>query len=657
MAKLTKLKGYYLPHNHRLYYPKWIVFFDTETISDNQNLVKNTRLKQIVNANVQKLRLGFYEIWVKRVRKNPKNGFVIGKVGDKYVVYDKIDEGIFYTAYDFLNNILYKTKSNENVWIFAYNCSFDFRVIYDRGLFNSLGLELKKWIVDSQRFYMKFRRQGEKGSIIFTDVMHFVGGRISLKKLAEKTGLGQKLKTLEKYNYQVDQVPEDELIEYVKVDVEIIREYMLHFLKYIFGLGSFKLTLAGVSFSIFRHSFMKKKIVKIDNPDYLEWVKRAYYGGRTEIFYTKKIEKAYYLDFNSLYPYVMKTFKYPVRLVYLFEASNPQDEIELVRIAKMYINNPKYLVIVEGEFCIPENLRYGILPYRDKKGKVYYLVGKVEGVYAQPEIELMLEKGGKILRVKKLAVYIGDKIFEDFIDYFYQEKKKAKENEDYVSYWNSKIIMNSLYGKFAQRITKYKRMSEFDGLPEGKHVILGTGTEIIVINGKAYIKDKEDFSKYAIPEIAVFVTSYARTVLAKALFKVNAYYCDTDSVVVSERELEKFKDIMGDELGQLKIEKVLINVKFIKPKWYIWESEDGEIHMKLKGLSKKHRLIEEDEQKAIFEHERGIGFRESLRFFAQPTKIPVFFFKQTKKFDKIYDKGKVLPNGYVLPFTLEEIKN
>ncbi len=655
--KSRKFKGYYLLENHRLYYPKWLVFVDTETISVKVKLQKRTKLPKYVEANLQKLRLGYFEIWVKRERKQSRNGFVIGRKGNNYVVYDLVYANWFTTREEFINYIIMNTNPNENVWIFAYNMAFDFRILYNRQLFAQFGLELKKWIVDSQRFYMKFKRKDGKGNIIFIDVMHYVGGRISLKKLAEKTGLRQKLNTLQKYNYNVENIPLDELKEYVKVDVEIIREYILHFIKYIFGLGSFKMTLAGVSLSIYRHTFMKKKIVRIKNDEYLKWVKKAYFGGRTEVFYLNPIDECYYLDFNSLYPYVMKSYRYPVKMLYFLEAENRQDEILLVKYALRYLNNPNYNIIMEGEFYVPEDLPYGVLPVRDKKGKVYYVVGRVYGIYAEPEIRLVLELGGKILRVRKLAIYKAEKIFEEFVNYFYQEKLRAKEQNDSVAYWNAKIIMNSLYGKFAQRITKFKRAEEYDFLPDGVFGLLEENKEVVVVCGKAYIKEENEvYTKLSAPEIAVFVTSYARYTLAKALFRTRAYYCDTDSIVIPKEELPKFQDQIGNELGQLKVERIMINAQFLKPKWYKW-IEDGKEKMKLKGLPKNAQLVQENEKEAVFEAERGIGYRESLRWFSLENEIPMFFFKVIKRFEKEYDKGKVMPDGWVRPLRFDEIED
>ena len=56
--------------------------------------------------------------------------------------------------------------------------------------------------------------------------------------------------------------------------------------------------------------------------EFLEsYVRAGYYGGRTEVF-TPYLESFFHFDINSLYPYVMKSFPYPVGNPEYFEDKN-----------------------------------------------------------------------------------------------------------------------------------------------------------------------------------------------------------------------------------------------------------------------------------------------------------------------------------------------
>ena len=655
--RIKKLfKGYYLPENKVLRFPNWIVFVDTETVFEQKKIRKKTKIPKFVDGERLSLFLGYCEIWRKAKRKRidrvKKDYFLVIKEGEYYIIYYNVLSFFFKTKEEFLSKLLKHIKKNENAWILAYNMSFDFRILYQEQIYNQY-LELEKWIVDSMRFYIKFKRRNGKGKLIFSDVMHYVGGRISLEKLAKKLGLESKLDILKRYGYDVSRIPEKELKEYVKRDVEIIRKYILLFIKFLWEnkLGSWKMTLAGISFTIFRHLFMKKRPCRVKNEKYLEWIRKAYFGGRTEVFDLRMHYNVYYLDFNSLYPFVMKKYKFPIRLKWFFEAENLRDMKRLIKVWKMY--RKRYLYIMEGLFYIPESLPYGILPVR-VKNKVIFPVGYIYGVYASPEVEFLISKGGKVVYIRKIAFYQSDFLFRDFVDYFYKMKVEAKKQKDLVTYWNSKIIMNSLYGKFGQRQTIFK-FAGYTRLHDGVHHIYLEDKEIVesvVIGKKVYIKDYEGFSKLSIPEIAIFVTSYARTELNKVLFRVKCIYCDTDSLVIPESELPKIKDLVNEnELGKLKIEHKCRVFKANNPKDY-WFIANGKKKEKLKGLGKNAKLIDNNTLYRLYEIKRSIGFRESLRYFAESGEIPVIFIKQQKRYKNQYEKGYV-ENNKIKPFIVD----
>ena len=45
--------------------------------------------------------------------------------------------------------------------------------------------------------------------------------------------------------------------------------------------------------------------------------------------------------------------------------------------------------------------------------------------------------------------------FKDYVTHWYQRKSSIKKKDDPINYTIAKIMMNSLYGKLAQNITKY----------------------------------------------------------------------------------------------------------------------------------------------------------------------------------------------------------
>jgi len=642
--KIKKMKGYYLPRNHRLTYPRILIFLDTETVQRKKIYKKRTMNPSDVVVSEHKLYLGYAELWVrKKLKRTPKSLHKKLADGDYYV----FKESIYFRTKSEFWEWLTKIKKKMTVWIFAYNMSFDYRILYDYEILEKLGFELKNFIVDSQKFYIKFKR--DKTSFVFIDAGQFVGMRISLEKLAEKMGFKRKLGTLKKYNYNVEKIPINELKKYCSRDVEIVREYILNLVKFIYGKASFKITLSGIAFSWFRHK-NKINLLRIKDEKYLEWVSRAYFGGRTEVFKKGRHSKLFYCDINSMYPYCMLK-PLPTKLFRIFEATNEKEAEELLYILIRYVKTKRYLVIAEVEVFTDPNFKIGLIPFKDEKaGKLLFVNGYHRLVLAEPELKMIM-KYGEILRVWKIAVYEAKVIFSNYVNYFYNLKREAKKKNDDVTYFFAKIMMNSLYGKFAQKIRKFNRYPDLDYVYENGVRITNIG-QLYFMNGLCYKPEKKEvFSKYSIPEIAIFITSYARALLFKYFMIVgydHLYYCDTDSIVTDETGLEKLKKSGAYdeyELGKLKIEKILKNVEFIKPKWYI--HDEGE---KLKGMKKGWKKIKENKEKLIAEGERFMGFREVCRFFASKN-IPMLVIKQRKEFKKIYDKGILIENN-IYPFVV-----
>ena len=84
--------------------------------------------------------------------------------------------------------------------------------------------------------------------------------------------------------------------------------------------------------------------------------------------------------------------------------------------------------------------------------------------------------------------------------------------------------------------------------------------------------------------VAASITAYGRVLMS--LFKNNSnfnlYYSDTDSAII-DRSLPE--QLVGNELGQLKLEYEIGNAVFIAPKVYGFVTTNGETVIKVKGLS------------------------------------------------------------------------
>jgi uncharacterized protein YbcV (DUF1398 family) len=83
------------------------------------------------------------------------------------------------------------------------------------------------------------------------------------------------------------------------------------------------------------------------------------------------------------------------------------------------------------------------------------------------------------------------------------------------------------------------------------------------------------------------VSSYARMELLSYKMKVGKFllYTDTDSIYSL---IELSKDLIGDSIGQMKLECIATKAVFIAPKVYGLILEDGTEIIKIKGSKKNH---------------------------------------------------------------------
>lgn len=167
-------------------------------------------------------------------------------------------------------------------------------------------------------------------------------------------------------------------------------------------------------------------------------------------------------------------------------------------------------------------------------------------------------------------VYETNYALKDFVEELYVMKAHYKEIGDKVMERAVKLILNSLYGKFAQDLT---------GNPE-----------FITKYEKAKLRCI-DLKKIYCP-LSNCIVSRARYNLMEQVNSnpLNFIYCDTDSMMVFDRT-KLDKSTIGEELGQWSYEFNGANIekcKILGKKNYMLEV-DGKIHLKCVGLNQDRK--------------------------------------------------------------------
>jgi len=231
-------------------------------------------------------------------------------------------------------------------------------------------------------------------------------------------------------------------------------------------------------------------------------------------------------------------------------------------------------------------MKYPLLPMRIN-GKLIFPTGYISGVYTNVELRKALSLGYEIREIGETLYY--KKTFYPFKEFVYDMYKKRNElkalnDPNEIIY---KLIMNSLYGKFAS-----KSLSET--IFFNKEHLSNEGIDAVRINPNVVMKDDNNGmiinkrvcdEAYVLPILSSYTTAYARLVLYDYLVKYEGLYCDTDSLVTEQTIPE------STALGKMKLEYPIIEGVIVKPKMYYLKIRDkkGEEKdiIKLKGVPKK----------------------------------------------------------------------
>lgn len=466
----------------------------------------------------------------------------------------------------------------KNKYIFCHFAEFDLNVIFGN---------IKKNLDNESIFNGSTFIMAQKEKVLFADSLNIY--KTSAQKIGEMMGL-HKLERPQKFGLgkKFDITTED--IDYCYRDCEIIYKALS---KIFLEVQSVRPTLASLSMIYFRRFYQDYHIAYNQHGNKFF---DSYYGGRVEAFYLGKTNSSKY-DINSMYPYIMSTAIFPnPKFLKKSDTNNVQG----------LLHDMKYF---EGQATLEvkhKKVNFGFLPVKHD-GKLLFPVGKLKGTWCFPEIRYALEQG--IIEITKVSnVYISYRMQSPF-KLFSTDLYRRRKLQTGIMNTVLKLLLNSLYGKFAQR-QKFKEIY-FDMIPfdlmenlRKKKIPFEIKTfnkvrndcylhifEPVEITGKTVIRNTKPFQSkiHTIPLFSSYITSLARVYLLQQMRKYEhavVTYVDTDCIC-----LEKEIDLPDSSvLGCFKKESEIITEIFGN-KNYV-EIRGTEINRKIKGVPKKAQALE-----------------------------------------------------------------
>jgi len=277
--------------------------------------------------------------------------------------------------------------------------------------------------------------------------------------------------------------------------------------------------------------------------------RKAYCGGRVEVFKHSPADTLNEMDVTSSYPWSMTQ-----RLPW-----------ELLGYGDPRLYDANQLSIVYAKVTVPEQY-IPPLPYVPPTGGLFFPWGEWSGWFTSAELVDAIENCGVSVKMHAAINYTSKTPFEQYVSKVF----KVKSESTGALREFTKLILNGSYGKFGQKPENTK-LQMFDSAEEGLlWARKNAHREPIAMNrsNTAWQIKTHRWPKQTHYAMASFITAYSRILLRKHLQYAHnnggLAYCDTDSIhCPSSIEWDT-----GDELGGLKYELRDYRACFYAPKLY-----------------------------------------------------------------------------------------
>lgn len=474
---------------------------------------------------------------------------------------------------EFWDAVVKHTHKREPLYLIAHNISYDVGVLHGFDELESRGYKVSSFYTSGMTSIIEL--VGDGGKIIILDNGNYFGG--SLDRWGSAIGFP-------KMDVNPLSATQDELIPYCKRDVEILVQLWRNLYQFVKGndLGNVGKTLPSQAFNAYRHRFMFHPIYIHDNERVSQIEREAYHGGRCSCFQVGDIQGDYFykLDVNSMYPYVMHEYQYPVKMIHKLGGMGLPELMDKIN---------RYAIVARCTLNTDEPV-YPV----DHHGHIVYPVGVFHTTLTTPELAYAIEHD-HLVTITTCMIYETAPIFAEYVAYFYELKQRYAQEPNSPYYTFAKLYLNSLYGKFGQLATHWERLDGENAITRGSDVIVRVSQKreinVYRFGSTVWTKEVQGESFNSFPAIAGHVTAYARMYLWRLITlcgRDHVFYTDTDSLITDETGYQRLSPYLdASTLGMLKIEDDGDTLTIQAPKVY----RLGD-HAKRKGIPKHAVQVE-----------------------------------------------------------------
>lgn len=395
---------------------------------------------------------------------------------------------------------------------------------------------------------------------------------LSVAQMAKSYGLEEGKGELDYTSYrEIGHVLTSEEKDYIRRDVQIVAKVMQTFL----DKGLTKMT-AGAN-ALYDYKCMCggaknfRRVYPVIDKVTDDFIRRAYRGGFTYCnpeFAGKVIEGGVVFDVNSLYPSVMAACDGQLLPLYKpvwFDGQYSHDRhfpLWIACVTCRFKLKPYHIPCIQ----LKGNFRYGQTEYiKDSMGEVTFITSSVDWdlINQQYDVRDVHWSGGFMFQANTMQ-------FREYVDKWTQVKVQATLDGNKGQRQIAKLMLNSLYGKFATRMeVKGRRPELVDGVLH-------------------YVDLPIDVREPVYLPVGVFITAHARYKTITSAQKVydRFIYADTDSLHLVGTDIPDCLDVDPVKLGAWKHESTFTRGKFLRAKTYM-EEIDGKLVVHVAGMPAK----------------------------------------------------------------------
>lgn len=514
-------------------------------------------------------------------------------------------------------------RPKQQTYIYSHNVNFDWQASAMLTNLPLLGYVCDQAILEDPPNAFRFRGHGK--TLRLLDSFNYFYA--SLKQIGDRIGLP-------KLDMPDTWLSPEQSDAYCQRDTLIVLRAVQQWIAWLRdnGLGSLAISLAAQSMNAYRYRFMDHDIFLDDSEKARTLERKSYFGGRVEAYHVHTpIDSVTCLDINSMYPYVMRENTYPTKLRTVLTHATVEELHRWLRVCCLVAD----VTLTTNVPAYPER----------GDGKLLFPTGTFRTTLTTPELQHALTYA-EIHEIHQVALYDHAPIFTKYMDDLYALRVEAMQQEDDTAVYFLKKMINSLYGKWAQRGGHEEIIAYTDDLSlrveDEWDATDNVHYRIRYIGGVVTRRSLDTESRNSFPAISSHVTAHGRMMLWRLIEKAgrnHVYYTDTDSLHVDVFGLwNLLNEIDPQRLGALKVEKCIDRAIYYGPKDYFLDGEQ-----KTKGVRARATEVE----RGVYEQEQFVSLRGSC--IRQWSGGPLVR-RTRKRLARVYTKGDVDASGRVLPF-------